>query len=181
MKRFISLLIILTILTGCTTSDTKTSLTIPDNCESTKVLAAFPETIPNPRFIDTAWEPAEGTDLYAALNNEGIACTFGIQEAEIGATILWTPDASELFDSRAQDWLSFGQKEIDLPNLDEDSAFVLTEGVEGKGEYHLWTINLLINGVWIQVNATFFNSLEAAMPIVSAAANSLVETALSNG
>jgi len=126
-----------------------------------------------PQFIDTEWEPAEGTDLYAAYNAGGIACSYGIQEAEIGATIMWAPDNQVLFDELTPRWVEAGQQAIDLPNLDEKKAFVLTEGVEGEGEYHVWAINLLIKGSWISVAATFFGSIDEAMPLVNAAVDSL--------
>ena len=163
----------LALLTSCTANETEATYSVPKSCEATKVLAAFPDSIPNPKFIDTPWEPAEGTDLYATLNNGGIACSYGIQEAEVGATILWAPNLDNLFKTRSAEWQGFGQKTIDLPDLNEDAAYVLTEGIEDQGEYHVWAINYLINGIWIQVNATFFGSIDAAMPIVKAAAESL--------
>jgi len=33
----------------------------------------------------------------------------------------------------------------------------------------VWTINVLIDGVWIQLNATFLQDLAAAQPLVDAA------------
>ncbi|MEN9305305.1 MAG: hypothetical protein RLY76_573, partial [Actinomycetota bacterium] len=146
---------------------------VPSDCTKTKVLAAFPEKVPNPKFINTDWEPSEGTDLYSAYNAGGIACSYGIQEAEIGATILWAPDNQILFEERSKEWIAAGQKELDLPDFDEEKAYVLTEGTEGQGEFHVWAINYLIDGVWIQVGATFLGSIDEAMPIVEAAANSL--------
>jgi hypothetical protein len=125
------------------------------------------------KYIETEWEPAEGTDLYAAYNAGGIACTYGLQEAEVGATILWAPDNKSLFSELTPNWVGFGQKEIDLPGIEEDAAYYLSEGIEGQGEYHIWSVNLLINGSWIQVGATFFNSLEDAIPVIKAAIDSL--------
>ena len=177
MKKIALVLASLLLLTACG-SDPEVTMapelpSVPTDCTKTKVLAAFPERVPNPKFIDTEWEPAEGTDLYAAYNAGGIACSYGIQEAEVGATILWAPDNKVLFDELSPRWVEAGQKEVDLPGLDEEKAFVLTEGVEGEGEYHVWSINLLIDGAWIQVGATFFGSIDEAMPIVTAAADSL--------
>jgi hypothetical protein len=125
------------------------------------------------KYIETEWEPAEGTDLYAAYNAGGIACTYGLKEAEVGATILWAPDNKSLFSELTPSWVGFGQKEIDLPGIEEDAAYYLSEGIEGQGEYHIWSVNLLINGSWIQVGATFFNSLEDAIPVIKAAIDSL--------
>lgn len=177
MKKIALLLASLLLLTACG-SDPEVTMapelpSVPTDCTTTKVLAAFPERVPNPKFIDTEWEPAEGTDLYAAYNAGGIACSYGIQEAEVGATILWAPDNKVLFDELTPRWVEAGQKEVDLPGLDEEKAYVLTEGVEGEGEYHVWSINLLIDGAWIQVGATFFGSIDEAMPLVIAASDSL--------
>ena len=130
-------------------------------------------SIADAKYIETEWEPAEGTDLYAAYNAGGIACTYGLQEAEVGATILWAPDNKTLFSELTPNWIGFGQKEIDLPGIEEEAAYYLSEGIEGQGEYHIWSVNLLINGSWIQVGATFFNSLEDAIPVIKAAIDSL--------
>lgn len=177
MKKIALALVVALLLTGCGDNSNTTSapepLSVPSDCAKTKVLAAFPEKVPNPKFINTEWQPKEGTDLIAAYNAGGIACSYGIQEAEIGATILWAPDNKILFDELTPNWQEAGQTEVDLPGLNEDKAFVKTEGTEGQGEFHVWSINLLIDGVWIQVNATFLGSIDEAMPLVKAAAESL--------
>ena len=146
---------------------------VPSSCADTKVLASILPRIADAKYIETEWEPAEGTDLYAAYNAGGIACTYGLQEAEVGATILWAPDNKSLFSELTPNWVGFGQKEIDLPGIEEEAAYYLSEGIEGQGEYHIWSVNLLINGSWIQVGATFFNSLENAIPVIKAAIDSL--------
>ena len=146
---------------------------VPSSCADTKVLASILPRIADAKYIETEWEPAEGTDLYAAYNAGGIACTYGLQEAEVGATILWAPDNKTLFSELTPNWIGFGQKEIDLPGIDEEAAYYLSEGIEGQGEYHIWSVNLLINGAWIQVGATFFNSLKDAIPVIKAAIDSL--------
>ncbi len=177
MKKIAIILSALLFLTACGNDPEATMApelpSVPSDCTKTKILAAFPEKVPNPKFIDTQWEPAEGTDLYAAYNAGGIACSYGIQEAEIGATILWAPDNQILFNERSAQWVAAGQKEVDLPDFDEEKAYVLTQGTEGQGEFMVWSINYLIDGVWIQVGATFLGSIEEAMPLVKAAADSL--------
>ena len=85
----------------------------------------------------------------------------------------WAPDNKTLFSELTPNWIGFGQKEIDLPGIEEDAAYYLSEGIQGQGEYHIWSVNLLINGAWIQVGATFFNSLEDAIPVIKAAIDSL--------
>lgn len=44
-------------------------------------------------LIDTMWNPMPDTELAAALTAGGVACSYGIQEAEVGATLLWTTGA----------------------------------------------------------------------------------------
>ena len=163
-------------LISCTTQTEvakQEAYSVPSNCADSKVLESILPRIAGAKYIETEWEPVEGTDLYAAYNAGGIACTYGLQEAEVGATILWAPDNNSLFSELTPNWIGFGQKEIDLPGIEEDAAYYLSEGIKGQGEYHIWSVNLLINGSWIQVGATFFNSLEDAIPVIKAAIDSL--------
>jgi hypothetical protein len=102
------------------------------------------------------------------LDNNGIACTYGIQVAEVGGTVLWTANAESIWEQRKASWIEFGETPIDLPGIDETAAYVLIEGTE-SGEMHVWKINLLINDVWIQVGASFFQDVEEALPIIKAA------------
>lgn len=178
MKRIAASLALLLIISGCGSEESviPENPSVPLNCADTKILDAFPDSIPNPKSILTDWEPAEGTDLYAVYNAGGIACSYGMQEAEIGATILWTPDYGTNFDLRVPDWTAAGQQKIDLPDFNEDIAYVLTEGTPGAGEYHVWAINYLKDGFWIQVAATFLSSIEEAMPLVKAASDSILDT-----
>jgi len=172
-----ALLLILSLLLASCSSQQEVAApelpSVPSNCTDTEVLESILPRIAEAKYIETEWEPAEGTDLYAAYNAGGIACTYGLQEAEVGATILWAPDNKSLFSELTPSWVGFGQKEIDLPGIEEDAAYYLSEGIEGQGEYHIWSVNLLINGAWIQVGATFFNSLEDAIPVIKAAIDSL--------
>ena len=114
-------------------------------------------------FIDTPWDPAPDTDIAAAIDAGGVACSYGIQEAEVGATILWAP-AEGTFDVRREQWKSNGQTQVDVPGTTE--AWVLQETV-GK-DNHVWTINVLVDDVWIQINATFLQDLAEAQPLVNA-------------
>ena len=105
-KLMISLLAISAFLVGCGTAATpvkkpEVKLGVPADCTSTKILAALPSSIPDPKFIDTKWQPAQGTDLFNALNSGGIACSYGNQQAEIGTTIIWAPSDKDNFDQMA--------------------------------------------------------------------------------
>jgi hypothetical protein len=178
MRKSALALVLTLLLTSCGSgaeevASTQQKLYVPSDCTKTQILAAFPESIPNPKFIDTPWEPAEGTDLFETLSRGGIACSYGIQTAEIGATILWAPNDDGVFESRIPEWTNFGQVKMDLPGVDEESACVLSEGDENSVERHVWAINLLFKGVWIQVNATYLQTVEEAIPLVQAAIDSL--------
>lgn len=164
------------LLSACGKNETLETnyVSVPLSCADTKILAAFPEKVPNPKFIQTDWEPAEGTDLYEAYKLGGIACSYGIGEAEIGATIIWAPDDGSTFNELSNGWKDSGLKEIDISGVNETRAFVLSEGVEGQSEYHLWKVNFLQGGYWIQVAATFFGSIDEAVPLVKAAYESLL-------
>lgn len=179
MKKVVLALVASILLTSCGGSAEEVAppapkLYVPSDCTKTQILAAFPDSIPNPKFIDTPWEPAEGTDLFEAYNRGGIACSYGIQTAEIGATILWAPDDEGVFKSRIPEWTKAGQVKLDLPGIDESDAYVRSEGDENSAERHVWAINLLIEGIWIQINATYLQTIEEAIPLVKAAVNSLV-------
>ena len=177
MKRVTLGLIVALVLTSCSSADNVKPPTpkfyVPSDCTKTSILASLPDSIPNPKFIDTQWEPAEGTDLSEAYSRGGIACSYGIQEAEIGTTILWAPDDESVFNSRTPEWVKAKQVKTDLPGIDEDAAYVLSEGDASSAERHVWSINLLIHGIWIQVNATFLQTIDEAIPLVKAAIDSL--------
>ena len=178
MKRVIVILISAFFLTAC--SDVEDAVpetpSVPLFCDETEILDSFPEKVAGAKYIPTEWEPAEGTDLYAAYNAGGIACTYGIGEAEVGATIIWAPDYGITFTEREKFWKEAGQEEVDLPDFDEERAYFLSQGSDGEGEYILWQLNVLKSGYWIQVGATFLGSIEEAMPIVKAAFDSILTT-----
>jgi len=115
-------------------------------------------------FIETAWEPTPNTDLGAAIDAGGVACAYGIQEAEVGATILWAPGGDAFADRKVQ-WQIDGHREVELASADEAWALEETNGEE----QHLWALNLLVDDVWISINATFLRDLSQAQPLVDAA------------
>lgn len=138
--------------------------TAPDECPTDAMLPVMNQYVDGSVFIDTPWEPAPGTDLAAAIDAGGVACSYGIQEAEVGATILWAPGGDVFAERRAQ-WEADGQRRVDVAGANE--AWALTE-VNGL-ERHLWAVNLLVDGVWIQINATFLQDLDEAQALVDAA------------
>jgi len=137
---------------------------MPTACPQGEFLASVQEYVPGSTFIDTPWEPAPDTDLKAALDAGGIACSYGIQEAEIGATVLWAP-SDTAYESRREGWEADGQERVEVPGASEAWALRETTGTE----QHLWGLNLLVDGAWIQINATFLSDLDEAQPLVDAA------------
>jgi hypothetical protein len=173
MRLFISLISTLSLLTACGSTDAGdqsqiSKAKVPASCEIPEVVAEFAAQVPESKFVPTDWQTFPDTDLAAVLDNNGIACTYGIQVAEVGGTVLWTANAENIWEQRKTSWIEFGETPIDLPGIDETAAYVLKEGTE-SGEMHVWKVNLLINDVWIQVGASFFQDVEEALPIIKAA------------
>lgn len=136
----------------------------PNECPQGVFLATVQTYVPGSAFIDTPWEPAPDTDLAAALDARGVACSYGIQEAEIGTTILWAQGA-DAFPARRHAWKAGGQEQVMVDGADEAWALRDSAGTER----HLWAVNLLVDDVWIQVNATFLRDLDEARPLIDAA------------
>jgi hypothetical protein len=173
MKIFLSLIASLLLITACDSTDAdnqseNVKAKVPASCEIPEVVAEFAAQVPESKFVPTDWQPLPDTDLAAVFDNNGIACTYGIQVAEVGGTVLWTANAENIWEQRKASWIEFGETPIDLPGIDETAAYVLKEGTE-SGEMHVWKVNLLINDVWIQVGASFFQDVEEALPIINAA------------
>lgn len=163
------------LLTSCGSPDTRVTSddietvagSVPASCEIPQVINAFNLQVPGSKFVPTEWQPSPNTDLATAINSQGIACTYGIQAAEIGGTILWASNSKNVWDERKQSWIDAGESPIDLPGIEKTSAFILQDG-KSADEMHVWRINLLIRGVWIQVGASFLQNLDEALPIIKA-------------
>ena len=173
MKIILSLVATLSFLTACASTGTENQSEIakgkvPASCEIPDVVAEFAAQVPQSKYVPTDWQAFPDTDLAAVLDNNGIACSYGIRVAEVGGTVLWTANAESIWEQRKTSWIEFGETPIDLPGIDETAAYVLKEGTE-SGEMHVWKVNLLINDVWIQVSASFFQNVEEALPIIKAA------------
>ena len=179
MKNLVVAMTALVLLAGCAhptqnsaTTET-TALKAPITCELPVVIAAFNAQVAGSTYVPTDWQPSPGTDLFDAIQNGGIACTYGIQVAEIGGTLMWANDVNGLWAKKKAQWLKAGQLQIDLPGIDETDATILKEGSTGADEMHVWGVNLLYKGVWIQVNASFLQNVEEALPIIQSAIGSL--------
>ena len=174
MKKALSLTVIIFLLAGCgekaPTPKIEVKYMVPADCQSTKILESLPASIPDARWIDTKWKPAAGTDLFNAINSGGIACSYGNQQKEIGATIIWAPSDSKNFEAMAAAW---NMSKVDIPGVSEESAYWLGNDATGADDIHRWSINLLYKSNWIQVNGSFIYSMDDALPIINAAIGSL--------
>jgi hypothetical protein len=182
MKLRIAMFLTILVITGCSADDNIVSTgsvetfagKVPESCDIAEVISEFDAQVPGSKFVPTDWQPFPGTDLDAALTNQGIACTYGIQVAEVGGTILWASNSSNVWEERKQSWIDTGETPIDLPDIQESAAYILQDGTSAD-EMHVWRINLLINGVWIQVGASFLQNLDEALPIIKAAITATVK------
>jgi hypothetical protein len=165
------------LLAGCGTA-TKTPTATPAfqppaNCNDTNVLSALPQDITNAMYIPTEWQPAPGTDLEAILNSGGIACTYGVQQAEIGATVSWVKNSKNLFASRIAGWKSAGFEEKTIAGVTADQMYVISDAAMNAREIHSWNANILVKGNWIQVSASYIYKSNDAAALINAAITSL--------
>jgi undecaprenyl-diphosphatase len=158
---------------GSTSTVKPTSLSVPKDCLSTKVLAALQKDVRQAQFIDTPWQPAPGTELADFLNNGGIACSYGIQSAEVGITVDWVADGTSLFKNRVAGWISEGYQKIDIPNLTESEAYFFQKDQSPTNEFHQYRVNLLIDGFWISLSSSFGKTIEDSSEWLKAAVDSL--------
>ena len=176
LKKCAGALIALALIAGCgspTTESSSITYLPPQNCNETRVLAALPSELTNAVYIPMEWQPAVGTDLKAILDGGGIACTYGVQQAEIGATVSWVADKDGLFSSRISEWMAQGYEEVELPAVNVDRDFVISEKAMNAREIHSWSANLLVKGNWIQVSASYIYKNTEASQLVNAAIASL--------
>jgi hypothetical protein len=146
---------------------------VPKDCLSTEVLAALQKDVRQAQFIDTPWEPAPGTELAAFLNNGGIACSYGIQSAEVGITVDWVANGTAMFGNRVSGWLVEGYEKIDIPNLMESEAYFFQKDQSPTNEFSQYQVKFLINGFWINLSSSFGKTIEDSSEWLKAAVDSL--------
>jgi len=149
------------------------SYSVPKDCQSTKVLAALQKDVRQAQFIDTPWQPAPGTELADFLNNGGIACSYGMQSAEVGVTVDWVADGTTMFNARTAGWLAEGYQKIDIPNLMESEAYFLQKDQSPTNEFSQYQVKFLINGFWVNLSSTFGKTIEDGSGWIQAAVDSL--------
>ena len=181
MKKVIVLLVASLSLTACGSAakdsqpkptDTPNSVThykVPTTCELPEVNSAFAKIIPPSKYIPTKWTPAPGTDLEAALQSGGIACSYGDQEGEVGGTVIWAENTGGLWDARVKTWLQDGMVKVDIPGINESAAYKLPDGATAADGLPAWKINMLVGNIWIQLGAGFIQGWKEATPILKAA------------
>lgn len=152
---------------------TPITYSVPKDCESTKVLAALQKDVRQAQFIDTPWQPAPGTELADFLNNGGIACSYGMQSAEVGITVDWVANGSTLFANRTADWISQGYQKIDIPNMMESEAYFFQRDQSPTNEFSQYQVKFLINGFWINLSSSFGKTIEDSSLWLKAAVDSL--------
>ena len=181
MKSYIvSALISALLLTSCAKANqepanSNVNRTIPINCQSTKMLQAFLPDVKNPQYIPTKWQPATGTDLALAIDNDGIACSYGVAEAGIGTTVYWVGNAENIFIDRTKVWQSSGFTKFDIPNLQEKFAYINLNSSQ-VAEIHSAAVNLLIDEIWIQINCSWAYTAEDLLPLIEKAVASTLSS-----
>ena len=176
MKRLI-LLLIVPLLAGCG-AQSKTSvmtekakeirISIPAKCTDSKVLNAVQEEISGAVFIDTKWTPAPDTELADILNDGGIACSYGIASAEIGATVRWVLDGANNFDKWKNKWLENGCSQVDLKDFGLNKGYVLIKPQSETQEFAIWILNFKESGVWVSISRTAGENLAVGKDIINA-------------
>ena len=177
MRRICVFLLLSLALSSCSHDGSATDTALskkwfsPADCSSLPVLSTVTQFVPNAAYIPTEWEPSQGTDLESALNAGGIACTYGIANAEIGGTIIWSPSTQSEWDARKKFWLAgdFQQSKIDGFN----DALILKEGIAGVDGAPRWNAIGYYQGFWISANLSFVQSLTDGESILRAAQKSL--------
>jgi hypothetical protein len=158
---------------GSTSPVKPISYSVPKDCESTKVLAALQKDVRQAQIIDTPWQPAPGSELADFLNNGGIACTYGIQSAEVGISVDWVANGTALFNNRTAGWIAQGYEKIDIPNLMESEAYFFQKDQSPTNEFSQYQVKFLINGFWISLSSSFGKTIEDSSEWLKAAVDSL--------
>lgn len=173
MRKVTLLLSLALILSSCSTEKTASPQNFysPSECASLKVLSTIQQALPQAQYVPTEWQPAEGTDLEAAYQAGGIACTYGIASAEIGATILWAPDKNGLWETRKKAWLAGEYQQGNFSQVDD--SLILKEGITGADGAYRWSAQVLSKGFWISINASFVRDQKLGQSIIQGAVASL--------
>lgn len=175
LKRFAGILALVGVsalfMLGYRTNANQTAVTYqaPKDCDLSVMITAFDKQIPGSQYVPTDWQPADGTQLKLFLDNSGIACTYGIQTAEVGGTVLWMVDENGLFNKQEKTWKSEQYRAIDIPDLTETAAYLLPVTATGVDGAYIWEVNLLVDDLWISLGGSFIQDINEVTDIINAA------------
>jgi hypothetical protein len=173
MKK-LAIFLIAPILVACsstsntTPSKTAVSINIPISCPDSKVLAAVSSEINGAEFIDTKWTPAPETELADFLSNGGIACSFGISNAEIGATVRWVKDDKNNFEKWIPSWVKDGYEKVNLSEFGITEGYFLQKAQSDTQEFNIWILNFKTGGVWVSIGRTSGSSINDGKKLIDA-------------
>jgi hypothetical protein len=173
MKK-LSIFLIAPVLVACsptqntTSPKTPVSINIPISCPDSKVLAAVRTEINGAEFIDTKWTPAPDTELADVLNNGGIACSFGLSSAEIGATVRWAKDDKNNFEKWIPTWVKEGYEKVNLSQYGLTNGYFLQKSQSATQEFNVWILNFKAGGVWVSIGRTSGTSINDGKKLIEA-------------
>lgn len=145
------------------------TLQVPSTCDLPEMISAFDTRIPGSSYVPTDWQPAEGTQLKLFLDNAGIACTYGIQSAEVGGSVMWMKDTKGLFKNHETVWKAQQYRAINIPGIDESAAYLLPVTATGADGIYIWEVNLLVDDMWISIAGSFIQDITEAEEIINVA------------
>jgi hypothetical protein len=141
------------------------------------MLDAVKQTIPNATIIATNWTPALGTELADVINDGGIACSYGVQSAEIGATAMWVENKSQIFEYRIPAWLNMGYHRVDIVGYPKARAYLLFKPQSPTQEFRIWQLELLVDGYWIRLSTSSGDTVQSNISLITATVKSLQPSA----
>jgi hypothetical protein len=143
-------------------------INIPSSCEVSNAFSAIKKEIPDSQFIDTKWAPAPNTELADFLENGGLACTYGVASAQIGATIRWVKDSKNNYEKWIPEWSKEGYQRVNLATFGVSDGYFLQKAQSTTQEFHLWILNFKSGGVWVSINRSSGESLNAGAGLIEA-------------
>ena len=93
---------------------------------------------------------------------------YGIESAEIGATVRWVSDSANNFDKWRVKWLENGYSEVNLKEFGINKGYVLIKPQSETQEFAIWTLNFKESGVWVSISRTSGANLAAGKDIINA-------------
>lgn len=145
-----------------------TSANIPTSCLESKVLKAVANEVSGAQFIDTKWTPAPNTELADVLSNSGIACSFGLSSAEIGATVRWVRDDKNNFEKWIPTWVKEGYEKVNLSQYGLTDGYFLQKTQSATQEFNVWILNFKTGGVWVSISRTSGTSINDGKKLIAA-------------